>query len=182
MRNSPNPLRNENAFPDTGGRFGKRSAFTLAEIIFAVAIISVSLLGASALISTGGRQASQAEDDRESSDLLLSVRTCVSSFGIPYLRSVPSGTKVSAWFGSGGTECLTGTAYTGTYDWESAPKITLKNFSGSGTSADAESGNREYGAYFTTSVVGIGTNSVKPTVTITNGTFEKTLGFRLDGK
>lgn len=158
------------------------NAFTLAEILFAVAIISVSFIGVSALISLGGRQATRIEDEREISDLALSVETCVKSFGIPYLRSIPSGKKTPVNFGSGNTQCATGAVFTGNYDPSTAAQIVLKGFTGSGTGPSAESSSREYGAYFVTSTGGLGPNSVKSTLTVTNGTVTKSLDFRMDSK
>ncbi|MFB0964269.1 MAG: type II secretion system protein [Patescibacteria group bacterium] len=103
-----------------------QGGFTLVEIIFAVAIISVSLIGVSAIISMSGNQATRIEDEREASELALSVKTCVGGFGIPYLRSVADGGKTEIWFGSGNTECLTGRTLTGSFDFASSPKIRLE--------------------------------------------------------
>lgn len=103
-----------------------RDGFTLVEIIFAVAIISVSLIGVSAIISMSGNQATRIEDEREVSELALSVKTCVTSFPIPYLRSLADGRKTEIWFGSGNTECLTGRTLTGSFDLATSPKINLE--------------------------------------------------------
>lgn len=81
--------------------FAKRTSlggFTLIEIIFAVSIISVSLIGVSAIISMSGNQATRIEDEREISELALSIKTCVSSFGVPYLRTLADGRKTETWF------------------------------------------------------------------------------------
>ena len=56
-----------------------RNGFTLVEVVFAVAIISATLIGISSLISMGGKQATRAEDEREVASLCLSVRTCVNT-------------------------------------------------------------------------------------------------------
>ena len=56
-----------------------RNGFTLVEVVFAVAIISATLIGISSLISMGGKQAARAEDEREMASLCLSVRTCAKS-------------------------------------------------------------------------------------------------------
>lgn len=63
--------------------FAKRTArkgFTLIEIIFAVAIMSVSLIGISSIISMSGNQATRMEDEREASELAISLKNCVASF------------------------------------------------------------------------------------------------------
>ena len=75
-----------------------REGFTLVEIVFAVAIISVSLIGVSAIISMSGNQATRIEDERDVSELALSAKTCVTGFGIPYLRSLADGRKTEIWF------------------------------------------------------------------------------------
>lgn len=72
--------------------------FTIIEIIFAVAIISVSLIGVSSIISMSGNQATRIEDEREISELALSVKTCVANFKIPYLRTLADGRKTEVWF------------------------------------------------------------------------------------
>ncbi len=84
-----------------------KSGFTLVEIIFAVAILSVSLIGVSSIISMSGNQATRLEDEREISELALSVKTCAASFGVPYLRSLADGRKTEIWFGSGNVSCQT---------------------------------------------------------------------------
>lgn len=70
----------------------------MVEIVFAVAIISVTLIGVTAIISMSGNQATRIEDEREMAELALSVKTCVASFGIPHLRSVADGRKTEIWF------------------------------------------------------------------------------------
>lgn len=62
--------------------------FALVEILIAATIITVSLVGVSSLISLAGRQSVRAEDDREATELLSSVKTCVISLGETALRSV----------------------------------------------------------------------------------------------
>ncbi len=81
--------------------FAKRNhadGFSLIEIIFAVSILSVSLIGVSAIISMSGNQATRIEDEREISELALSLKTCVASFGVPYLRTLADGRKTETWF------------------------------------------------------------------------------------
>lgn len=76
----------------------RSEGFTMVEIVFAVAIISVTLIGVTAIISMSGNQATRIEDEREMAELALSVKTCVASFGIPHLRSVADGRKTEIWF------------------------------------------------------------------------------------
>lgn len=130
--------------------FAKRTSaegFTLIEIIFAVAILSVSLIGVSGIISMSGNQATRIEDEREITELALSVKTCVASFKVPYLRTLADEGKTEVWFGIGNTSCLTGSSFTGTFDMDAAPKIFLKTYLRDGE----ETVDREYAAYFETS-------------------------------
>lgn len=45
-----------------------------------------------------GNQATRIEDEREISELALSLKTCVASFGVPYLRTLADGRKTEIWF------------------------------------------------------------------------------------
>lgn len=93
-------------------RRSRPKGFTLVEIVIAATIITVSLVGVSSLISSGAKQSVRSEDDREATELLASVKTCVLSFGGTALRSVGSGELVPVWFGNSGSQCLTGTSFT----------------------------------------------------------------------
>lgn len=63
------------------------SAFSIIEIIFAVAILATGMLGTYALISGGSREAVRSENSQEMAGMLLSAKTCVQSFGFATLRS-----------------------------------------------------------------------------------------------
>lgn len=93
-------------------RAADRQGFTMVEIVFAVAIISVTFIGVTAIISLSGNQATKIEDEREMAELLLSVKTCVASFPIEYLREIADGRKTELGFGPDNASCLTGSSFT----------------------------------------------------------------------
>lgn len=150
--------------------------FTLVEILIAVAVLTTVMLGTSALISTGGKQASRLEDDRELSDLLLSAKNCVGTFPVPYLRSVPTNSKVTVSFGTGNLDCMTGATFTGSrFPENGTGRIVL-----GGKSGETEAGERSFAAFFSVKTSELPTTAVKTTVTVTDDSISKSLEWRMD--
>jgi prepilin-type N-terminal cleavage/methylation domain-containing protein len=155
-----------------------RKGFSFVEILIAVAILSTVLIGTYSFISAGGREASRLENLREMSGLLLSAKACVGSFGVPYLRSVGSGSNVPLSFGTGGTGCLTGTTFTGSVFPASAPTIDLPSSFGDAGSG----GTRSYSAYFTSGTGGLPADTATATVTVSDGQATKSLTFEVSAQ
>ena len=76
----------------------QKAGFTLIEVLVAATIVSVVIVGAFLLLSSGTRQGERARMDKNTAEIELAVRACIASLPFSYISSIPAASSIAVNF------------------------------------------------------------------------------------